>query len=179
MDEHVPDERQSPGDSSALLIRIEHEWRVLQDAVASCDRAKLGSHPPGAWSIKDHLAHLSAWERFLCLYHLGDLPAHEAMGVDEATYRGLDEDGVNAVLYTRNKERSLEGIQADLRRSHAEVLDRIREIPFDMLLGPRFPEDPDVGLRLRWVMGNTCEHYREHRVAIEQLARWSAGEAEV
>jgi hypothetical protein len=179
MHKHVPDERQSPGDSTALLMRIEREWRELQDAVARCDRTKLGSHPAAAWSIKDHLAHLSAWERFLCLYHLGDLLEHEVMGVEGATYRGLGEDGVNAVLYTRNKDRSLADFEADLRRRHAEVPDRIREFPFDMLLGPRFPEDPDAGSRLRWVLSNTCEHCREHRVAIEQLVRWSAGEAVV
>ncbi len=177
MDMQVDDDRQSPGDSAALLRRIEREWKALQDIVAGCNRTKLGSHAVGAWSIKDHLAHLSAWERFLCLHHLGDLPAHEAMGMDEATYRTLDEDGVNEILYTRNTERPLADVEAELRRSHAEVLDRLHEIPFDALLGPRFPDDPEAGPRLRWVMSNTCEHYREHRVAIERLAQWSAGNA--
>ncbi len=164
-------DRQLPAGVAELFSRIDRGWKELHDAVARCDRTKWEMRPEGAWSIKDHLAHLSAWEDYLCGYHLGDQPEHEAMGIDELTYRTLDQDGLNALLYRRNRDRPLADVEADLGRSHAQVLDRLHAIGFDSLLAPRYPDDPEAGPRLRWVASNTYEHYEEHRVAIERLAR--------
>ena len=164
-------ERPLPGDSAEVFGRIERGWNLLLDAVARCDQTKLEVRPGGAWSIKDHLAHLSAWEWYLCRHHLGDDPEHEAMGIDASTYRALDQDGVNALLYQRNRDRPFAEVEAELRRTHAKVLARLHEIPFHRLLAARYPDDPEEGPLLRWVASNTVEHYEEHRVAIENLAR--------
>lgn len=164
-------EGRSPGDSAELFGRIDRGWNLLLDAVARCDQTQLEIRPGGAWSIKDHLAHLSAWEGYLCRHHLGDDPEYEAMGIDASTYRALDQDGVNALLYQRNRDRAFAEVEAELRRTHAKVLARLHEIPFNRLLAPRYPDDPEEGPLLRWVASNTVEHYEEHRVAIEHLAR--------
>jgi len=164
-------DRQLPRDSAELFRRIDREWKAVHDAVAECERTKLEVRQGGDWSAKDHLAHLSAWEWYLCRHHLGGLPEHEAMGVDEQTYRRLDQDGLNALLYKRNRDRSMADVEADLRRSHAQVLARLREIPFDRLLAPRYPDDVEAAPLLRWVASNTYEHYEEHREAIEGRVR--------
>ena len=121
----------------------------------------------GGWSVKDNLAHLAAWEQFLLRYHLGGQPPDEAMGIDPATYERLDEDGLNAVIYVRNKDRSVEDVLKFLRRSHEEVVETLQQMTFDDLLQPRFADDPDKSPMLDWVIGNTYYHYHEHRRTIE------------
>jgi uncharacterized damage-inducible protein DinB len=59
----------------------------------------------GGWSVKDNLAHLAAWERFMLLYHLQSHPPHEAMQVGEATMEQAGEDGLNAIIHERNRDR--------------------------------------------------------------------------
>lgn len=162
---------QLPGDAAELFRRIDREWKALHNAFSRSDRRGLEARPNGAWSIKDHLAHLSSWEWYLLRHHLGGQPEHEAMDIVESTYRTMDQDSVNALLYRRNRDRTLADVEAGLERSHAQVLARLREIPFEDLLALRYPDEPDEGPLLRWVASNTYEHYEEHRVSIERLAK--------
>jgi hypothetical protein len=158
-----------PKDKAELLERIQHEWAALEDTIQGVSDDAMTVPDTGGWSIKDNLAHLAAWLQFLRLHYLGDLPAHQAMRVDETTFAKVDEDGLNAILYQRNRDRPVPEVIAELRRSHAEALADLEQMSFADLMRPRFADDPEARPLIAWVIGNTYEHYREHRAAIERL----------
>jgi hypothetical protein len=156
-----------PGDKTELLAGIAREWTALLNVIEKLDAAQMTSPDAGGWSPKDNLAHLSAWMRFMLDHHLGGKPAHEAMGIDAVTFERLDEDGVNAVIFERNRTRPDQDVLDELKRTYAEVVSALERISFNDLLHQRFPDDPEKRPVLVWVLGNTSEHFVEHHQAIE------------
>jgi hypothetical protein len=159
-----------PRDKAELLARIDREWQALQQAFAGLSEQQMSVPDAGGWSIKDNLAHLAAWERFMRLHYLGNTPPHEAMGIDQETFQTLDEEGTNAIIFQRNKGRSLTDVLEELSRTHAESLARLEAMSFEEMMKPRLPDDPQKSPVIGVIIGNTYEHYREHRITIEKLA---------
>jgi hypothetical protein len=62
----------------------------------------------------------------------------------------------------------LSAVQDSARRTHDQVLQTLARTPFEALLKPLKPDGPEP--ILNWVVGNTYDHYREHRLYIERLA---------
>jgi uncharacterized protein YndB with AHSA1/START domain len=158
-----------PRDTADLLERIQREWAALEHVLAGLSDEQMEAHAADEWSIKDHLAHLTAWERFMLSHYLQGRPAHEAMQVDEATWKTLDENGVNAILHERNKARPAAEVLADRRRFHEQVVAALEKMSFADLMRPLFADDPQARPLIGWVIGNTYEHYQEHRATIEAL----------
>ena len=105
--------------------------------------------------------------------HLMWSPAHQAhaMGYTRENCKVLKEEDINAILFERNRDRSMEDIVAFLGETHALVMEELSSWKFEDLSQPRFEEDVEkrpVGL---FVAGNTYLHYREHRKSIETLLR--------
>ena len=162
------DYSQMPKDKTELMERIRREWTALERAIQQAGDERMSVPDAGGWSIKDNLAHLAAWERFMRLHYFRRLPPHEVMGVDEATYERVDEDGQNAILFERDKDRPAAEVIAELRQSHEQVLADLEPMLFADLMKPR-DDDPEARPLIVWVIGNTYDHYREHRASIERL----------
>ncbi len=159
----------APGNMPELLSAIEHEWKELWRTVGRLSAEQMTAPDSGGWSPKDNLAHLDEWMRYLRECYLGKRPAHEAMRIPAATYANLDEDGVNAILFERNRDRATADVIDGLRRSYAATLEVIRNIPFADLMKPLQPDDPEKRPVLLWVLGNTSEHFAEHHRNIEKI----------
>ena len=160
-----------PRDMADLLQRIEQGWLALQRVIAPLNEAQMNLPGAGGWSIKDNLAHLIAWERFMLQCYLQGRPAHEVVQVDEATWKTLDENSLNDLLYHRNKDRPIADVLADLHRSHEHVVATLERTPFADLMKPHYPDDPQARPLIGRVIGNTYEHYQEHRASIEALVK--------
>ena len=85
------------------------------------------------------------------------------------TLERLDEDGLNAILYERNRHRSVAEVVSDLYRSHEQVLATLEQMTYADLMKPRYADDPEARPVIGWVIGNTYEHYQEHRRAIQAI----------
>jgi len=155
-----------PQDKADLQERIQREWAVLEQVVNQLSEEQMKTPGAGGWSVKDNLAHLTAWEQFMLLYHLHGHPAHEVMRIDAATMDAVDENGLNDILYRRNRDRSVAEVLTDFRRSHQQVVAFLEQLPFADLMQPRYPDDPQARPLINWVIGNTYEHYEEHRLNI-------------
>ncbi len=166
----TPDYSQPARSKAELMERIRREWEALERASRGLSEAQMSVPDAGGWSIKDNLAHLAEWHRFLRLYHLRNQPPHEVMGVDEESFEKLGEDGLNDVLFRRNKDRPAAEILAGLRRSYEQVLADVEAMTFDDLMRPRYADDPERRPLIGWVIGNTYEHYMDHGGAIKRLA---------
>ena len=158
-----------PRDKTELLDRIEREWSALQQAISQVTEQQMNVPDAGGWSIKDNLAHLTVWEEFMRLHHLQNRPPHEVLQLDEQQFSQLDENGQNAVLYQRHKDRPVAAVLADLQRAHGQVLAELAKWSYADLMKPGYADDPEARPRINSVIGNTYEHYQEHRATIEKL----------
>jgi hypothetical protein len=150
----------------------------LEAYVATLD-AEMMTVPAdaGGWNVRDHLAHLCAWESMVISALNGEDP-WDGLGIDEALYRRSDYDACNAVLreYTINL-------------SPYEVLDMLRETNEALLASiERIPEaqldDPSESLHPAWEPGKTIakaaaedahDHMAVHLTWMRAIAPGTAG----
>jgi hypothetical protein len=123
----------------------------------------------GGWSPKDNLAHLAEWMSVMMGYHMDRRPSHEVLGVSEDVTKGWDMEVINPVLFNRNKDRSTEDVLAWLKRVYAEVIKKLDAMTFEELMTPRHADDPQKRPLLMWVIGDTSDHFAEHRSTIEKM----------
>ena len=157
-----------PGSMPELLTSIEREWNLLMDVVAGLDEAQMTAPDEGGWSPKDNLAHLAEWMKILMGYHMDRRPSHEVIGVEPDVVQGWDMERINPVLFERNRNRSAREVLDELRRVHAELVAKLEATRFEDLLKPRHADDPEKQPVLIWVLGDTTDHFAEHRATIEK-----------
>jgi len=157
-----------PKNTVELLSQIEYEWKELMAVIEKLTPAQMTSPDEGGWTPKDNLAHLEAWMRFTLDSHIHKKPAHEALGIDAATYASLDEDGENAILFERNRSRTAAAVIAGLKRTYSDVVKTLRAMPFADLMKPLRDKYSEQRPVIMGVLGNTSEHFLEHRRIIER-----------
>ena len=159
-----------PGSKTELMSAIKREWNLLMDTVAKLqEKNKLTTPDEGGWSPKDNLAHLAEWMNALMGYHLDRRPPHEVFGVPEEVTKGWDMEVINPVLYERNKNRLTEDVLDELKHVYEELVAKLNALSFEDLLKPRHANDPEKRPVLIWVLGDTTEHFAEHRETIEKM----------
>jgi len=158
-----------PENKNELMSAIKREWKSLMDVVAKLDETKMTTPDEGGWSPKDNLAHLSEWMNTMMGYHMDRRPPHEVMGVSEEVTRGWDMEVINPVLFERNKNRSVEDVLDELKRVYETLVAKLESTPFEDLMKPRHADDPEKSPLLMWVLGDTTEHFSEHRETIKKM----------
>lgn len=135
-----------------ILATIAASREREHELLAMCD----DSPPlePGVWTVKDHLAHLSAWRVY-------------AAGVLDAARTGTkppevadDDDVQNAQIYAANQSRSADVIKSDARASYDQLEAAVAACSEGDLLKPH-PRFPRAKL---WqvVPGNGHYHLGQH-----------------
>lgn len=129
----------------------------------------------GTWSVKDILAHLTAWERlFLDWYHTGVqgcLPTTAPVGMSQRTI-----DTLNQKIYEENQWRSLDDILTEFHGFHQQIVTIIEEIPeADMFARGRFNWTGKLTLA-DYIAGNTCNHYAWAKSQIRRRVKRHATE---
>jgi hypothetical protein len=158
-----------PTNTNELLADIRQEWTALMDAVGKLPPEQFTALDAGCWSPKDNLAHLTEWMKILQGFHMDKRPAHEVTGLPREVTDKWDQEVVNRLFFERNRDCSGEAVREELERVYSEVIARLESMPFEELMEPRYPEDPEKRPLLGWVLGNTSDHFAEHRAAIEKL----------
>lgn len=159
-------ELMQPADKAALLATIQAGYDQFEALLATLPEDEMTI--PGVndtWSIKDHLAHLAAWQNYQAARLEGilagveppdPLPGHETV------------DEINEYFYQQYKDRSLAEVLADFRTSYQRILAATQALSWEALNSP-FPwYDNDVPAGA-YTLGNTVEHYEEHTGWIQ---RW-------
>jgi hypothetical protein len=158
-----------PENKHELMAAIKREWALLMDVVARLDEQQMTTPDAGGWSPKDNLAHLTEWMNSLMGYHMDKRPAHEVMRIPEEAAKGWDMEVINPILFERNKDRSTEDVLRQLRQVYDSLTAKLDAMSFDELMAPRHTEDPEKRPLLLWVMGDTSDHFAEHRAVIEKM----------
>ena len=162
-------EQWAPGSKAELMSAIRREWKLLMDVVGKLDGQKMTALDEGGWSPKDNLAHLSEWMNSLMGYHIDKRPAEEVMRLTPEQTKDWDMEVINPVLYERNKDRSIKDVMNELKQTYEKLLAKLDAMSFEDLLAPRHPNDPEKRPLLMWVLGDTSEHFAEHREVIERM----------
>lgn len=155
-----------PQSTAELLSDIEREWEALWRVVERLTPEQMVTPDSGGWSPKDNLAHLTEWMNVLMGHHLDNKPAHEVMRLPQEVTKDWDMEVINPVLYARNRDRSLQEVVEESRHVYAALMQKLRSMPFEELLRPRHADDPEKRPVLLWVLGDTTEHFAEHREMI-------------
>jgi len=166
----MADEQWMPGTHAELMESIGREWNLLTAVVEKLKKAgKMTTPDAGGWSPKDNLAHLAEWMKVLMGYHMDQRPSHEVIGLPEAETKDWDFDVMNALLFERNKSREIDDVVRELNQVYEQLTRRLAAMTYDDLLKPRREDDPEKTPILNWVLGDTSEHFAEHRETIEKL----------
>lgn len=162
----------TPQTKTELLTRIAESRTALEQALSRLSEDQLTTPAASGWTIKDHLAHLAAWEAGIAAL-LRHQPRWAAIGLDEATIAQHEMDDWNEIIYQQNRDRSLAEVQHYFEEGHRQLLvalDRLAEEelfkPYAYFEGGK-AEDDDTRPIIGWIIGNTYEHYDEHQGWIE------------
>jgi hypothetical protein len=173
-----------PTDMDRFLYVMADARQSLESVIEGRSEQELTEFRDAAgWSIKDHLYHLAVWERGI-RYLLQGLPRHEGMELTEQQYAELDADGMNAVIFEKNKHRSLDDVMQVFHGEHREMVDYLSSpaITWEDLqkhFNNYAPDDPvEHGNEpvLYWVFGNTAGHFDMHQPWIEKILAQSGQE---
>ncbi len=150
-----------------LLEQIRAERQILDVALAQVD----GDHwttpeLPGQWSIKDLLAHLGWWERWIV-----DLYAALLRG--EVPYaRHLDQkavDDLNAQALAKYRDQSLAEVRRQEEDAYRNLLSAVEKAPEGDLFDPERFAWLEGETLAEWIANNSYGHYAEHLV---DVGRW-------
>ncbi len=161
-------EQWMPKDKPELMSAIEKEWKLLIQLAEKLTEEQMAAPDAGGWSPKDNLAHLSEWMKVLMGYHMDHRPSHEVLGVSTEVTRDWDMEVINPVLFERNRDRSRKDVLDELKVVYKQLFAKLDSMAFEDLMKPRHADDPEKRPLLLWVLGDTTEHFAEHRETIEE-----------
>ncbi len=155
-----------PATVAELLRDIDAAWNALNGAIAQLADDQITRPADAAgWTVKDHLAHLAAWENSVLVILRDRRPQHEGLGVDKVIWDAEDIDATNEVVRRDNADAPLDEVRTRLETVHAQLAETIAGMTDDQL---QLPVDHwvrgggDVPIVSK-ITGNTSEHYPEHR----------------
>lgn len=157
-----------PKDKDELLQLIEKEWKALMEVVDRLTPEQMTRPDAGGWSPKDNLAHLTEWMAYMKASYIQKVPPHEALKIEAEKLKHLDEDGENAILFERNRQRPAADVVARLKSTYADVMETLRSMSYADFMKPIRESGPDKRLVMEGILGNTSAHFHEHRETIEK-----------
>jgi uncharacterized damage-inducible protein DinB len=171
-----------PTDMNGFLHVIADARQSLESVIdgrSEEDLTQLRDH--GGWAVKDHLYHIAVWERGIS-YLLQGKPRHEGMELTEQQFNELDADEMNAIIFEKNKDRSLDDVMQVFHEEHQTMVNYLSSptISWEDLqktYSHYAADDPEVDTGdpvLFWVFGNTAGHFDMHQAWIEEILAQSS-----
>ena len=160
-----------PKDKLELMSAIEREWKLLMDVAEKMTDKQMTTPDEGGWSPKDNFAHLSEWMKALMGVHMDQRPSHEVLGVSEAVTKGWDMEVINPVLFERNRNRSIQDVIGELKKVYKQLTAKLESMTFEDMMKPCYEDDPEKRPLVLWILGDTADHFVEHRETIEKILK--------
>jgi hypothetical protein len=148
-----------------LIKQIEAEWDHLQTALDGLTEEQM--HQPGVvgeWSIKDILAHITAWQTRL----ITTLFKVEKGFTPDTTEGGKTVDQMNKKFYREMKDRSFDQVWDDLDSSYHQLLSRLAGWKEKDLFDPKHFKWMKGDPFAVYITGDSYEHYAEHAAQIRE-----------
>jgi hypothetical protein len=129
----------------------------------------LAPNVEGTWSIKDTLAHLTAWMKRI-LRWFQELENGQTPSIPEKGYTWKDVDALNDAQSAKDSTRSLDDVLADFHNTYHDVYRFLLALSEEDLFENTFNgliREP----MWRLVVADTYEHFHEH---IKPMREWLA-----
>jgi hypothetical protein len=150
---------------TALLDNIQSGYNQFEALLAPLSEEQMAIPAVnGPWSVKDNIAHLTAWHDYLLNQLQGVIDGEKP----PKFMPGLSEDEINEGFYQQNKDRPLAEVMADFSLSYQRILAAVQSTSEEALNAP-FPWRKNGNAAWGLIAGNTYEHYEEHGNIIQ---RW-------
>jgi hypothetical protein len=145
-------------------IRIRHQR--LEEKIAGIPHdVFLKPRTVGAWSVKDTIAHVTAWEKSLLSRYYDGLAGKPV----KDGHAGDTLGAINRRIFEENLSRSLDDVLADFAATYQKILTTVESIPEeDMFARGKYAWTGEYRL-LDYIWGNTGAHYTEHLAAIARM----------
>jgi len=158
-------------DKNTLFTEIHAKYATLATLLAPLNEEQMTTPGvSGEWSIKDILAHLTAWQKCLLTdmqdATSGDEPATSALNIT-----GEEMDRLNEQFYQGNKARPLNEVLTDFHSTHSQMLATVQAMSEEDLTDPDRFAWTDGKPLWQFVASETYEHSLEHMGA---MRRWLA-----
>lgn len=150
-----------------ILDEMQTKYAALEDILAPLDETQMTTEGVnGDWSIKDVLAHITAWQQRSLIW------LHAATRNEEPTISGPDSveemDRLNEQFYKENKSCPLVDVLTGFRTTYLQIVNEVQFLNEEDLVDPhRFTWMKGKPL---WyiIAGDTFEHYQEHSGSIQE-----------
>lgn len=160
---------------SELLYEIGQARNDLNAALSLLTSEQMtGIQDRQGWTVKDHLIHISAWERSVVVFLQGR-PRHEGLGISGSVYANSDDDEINAAIQQAKRGMPLDEVLAEFAQVHDELLTQI-EFMSDRDLSKANSDFQPEGTGHRderpisgMIFSNAANHLRDHQAWIETL----------
>lgn len=159
-------------ENARVRERVDESWNDLWELVDSMGPESLATIGPDGWAVKDHLAHVAAWEQSLLAIFDGR-DRVQAMGLTDVEE---DTDSINDAVWKLHRDESSEDAVAYFRDSHAQLMATLEslgdaglELPYAHYQPAARGDDNSDPPVVEWIAGNTYEHYLEHIDWIKNL----------
>ena len=129
----------------------------------------------GDWSVKDHIAHLTFWERVNLLEILKAI--EQGTSWTDPGLESTEEvrDKTNQQVYLQNKNRSLADVLSEFQTTHQQVMEYLEKLSEEEL---KTPYEWLGGYTIITWLSEPNGHYDEHEQYIRDwLARQSSAKA--
>jgi hypothetical protein len=156
-----------------IKARIDRAVQRVVDAVASLTPAEMVDHRfDGGRSVKDILAHLAWWDRWM-VYILPPDPETVPNPTPPPLFDEIPgtehwADEMNARVHAYNQPRDLETILTEFNTAREQLLRRIAPFSLNDLYNPD-GISAQIGQPLAPLVLGIYEHYEEHADELEQL----------
>lgn len=167
-----PDATTADAPRATMLVEIEAGYDRLLALLDTLDDAALAGPVDGAgWTANDHVIHLALWAGSM-LAVFDRRPRWEAIGVSRETWATIADgyDEINAQLQRQHAGRSTADVRHTFEATHRALVGRVERLSAKELMLPYSQYQPwSVGCDeplYGYVLGNTVEHYDEHRAYI-------------
>lgn len=144
-------------DKAQMLADMRAGYAALEALLAPLTEQQLtASTQEGEWSVKDHIAHLSAWQKRTT--HLLQA-VKDDIELPDSTPAMMEED-INEIYYQQSRDLSLQQVRDEFRSSFQQLLETTQSMTDEQLtrLIAWLDNRPVWG----WIPGNSYDHYAEH-----------------
>ncbi len=148
-----------------IISRMSYGWNRLHAYLKTLSEDQLTQPTDaGGWTIKDHLAHLGAWEDGVdALLNKQSRP--ERMGLDDAAWASDGFDLKNDIIKKQHQDKALAEVLKAFETIHHRLISTIQSLADADLMSPYKSYAPDSSTEspvFGSIVGNTYGHYAEH-----------------
>jgi uncharacterized protein (TIGR03083 family) len=162
----------TPSSKAELLLRIDRSYAALEQTIGQLKEAQMTTPIDGSWSAKDLLAHVAAWQQVMLRFHVGGQPFEAVTRLSNVPYGPTPVDQINEAFYERDKDLPLAEVLQAFRAGHQQLLatlDKMSEAELFRTYTPAGRGPDSTGQLIDWVIGDSYEHYDEHRDTMQRL----------